>query len=225
MNNRKLMIVAICAALTTSTGVFAQGFGPESAPSMDQAAQRALLDTDGDGVVSREEHEAARQLAFDDADTDGDGYLDYAEMEAMAEASRNERLNAHFDLMDADGDGSVTADEFLSSTPEGAANLVTALFDAFSGGDGVLSDAEFAELNGPEGDRIKRYLQLDKDGDGVISSEEFGTPVRRGPPAGANGGATGNAGNGGPGSDTGTAPDGATGTKPDGAGGPQGNRR
>lgn len=85
------------------------------------------LDTDGDGAISRAEFLAAKAGAFDRVDTDGDGIVTTAEMEAAREQARErvrERLaerggpGGGFAQADADGDGQVSREEWLSAPTE-----------------------------------------------------------------------------------------------------------
>jgi Ca2+-binding EF-hand superfamily protein len=104
-----------------------------------------VIDTNGDGAISRDEIIALRRMAFARLDADGDGGLTPAEVEAArAEAAeRQERLAARDPFtLDANGDGVLSEAEFAEATPG---------FDrADRDGDGVLSPAEI--------DRVVRFL-------------------------------------------------------------------
>jgi Ca2+-binding EF-hand superfamily protein len=99
----------------------------------------AHLDKDGDGVISREEAQAAPRLAkhFDEIDTNKDGFLSKDELAAAKsklrdaifaridsdsdgrisrdEAARFPRLASHFDQIDTNKDGYLTKDELRAA--------------------------------------------------------------------------------------------------------------
>jgi|GEM_PF-6329195 len=102
-----------------SMSVLVQGCvtAPES-----PAANRSLVDVDGDGIVTREEAQSSPRLAahFDAADTDGDGRLVGAELEAARESVRSEAraaIRARWAAADKDGDNAISLAEANESMP------------------------------------------------------------------------------------------------------------
>lgn len=100
------------------------------------------LDTNGDGIVSRDEIQAARERLFERLDLDGDGYLDAREIDILRDAimdravAMQARLGSQLRRKDENGDGTVSTEEFRART---------LLFDlADRDGDGRLSTAEFS---------------------------------------------------------------------------------
>lgn len=92
---KKFTIAAGAAALAMgATALFAQ-----PAP-----AQRAKLDTDGNGQVTRAEAQAAANAAWTRMDANRDGKLDAADRAA--------RQSARFDRIDADKNGAISRAEF-----------------------------------------------------------------------------------------------------------------
>ncbi|HEY8520016.1 MAG TPA: hypothetical protein VIN61_08055 [Gammaproteobacteria bacterium] len=89
------------------------------------------LDTNGDGVIERDEFEASRRSQFERADADGDGYLSDDELRALPERggmggrghSRGRRWAGRMPDVggqalarhDTDGDGRLSAQEFLAA--------------------------------------------------------------------------------------------------------------
>ena len=70
------------------------------------------LDQDGDGVVSRQEFENRRaRMGFVEIDGDGDGVLSLDEFTA----AQADRINERFAGMDVDGDGLLSGDEFRAA--------------------------------------------------------------------------------------------------------------
>lgn len=58
------------------------------------ARMMARIDTDGDGRISRAEHDALSARRFQRMDTNGDGYIDQAEQAAMPRPGRHRRPGA-----------------------------------------------------------------------------------------------------------------------------------
>jgi len=96
-------------------------------------------DSDGDGELSDDERDAAREAFMEEFDTDGDGELSREERHAVREAlhdafierydtdgdgelSQEERETARADFVerfDADGDGELSEDERQAARPRG----------------------------------------------------------------------------------------------------------
>lgn len=78
----------------------------------------AQVDTNHDGVISRDEAAAAPQLAsrFDEADADKDGRVTPAELKNHAKSHRlNNKGAGAFTKLDSNGDGVVTRDEVAAN--------------------------------------------------------------------------------------------------------------
>lgn len=134
------LIVSLAVTLTAAAA-FAQSSGPRAAggPGAERLEQvqfrgdgprrggrhqerrgRARLDRlletfdrDADGGVTQDEVTATRQAQLTEFDTNQDGSLDLAEYEALWLSVMRERMVDRFQAHDDDGDGTVTADEFL----------------------------------------------------------------------------------------------------------------
>jgi hypothetical protein len=131
-------VPALLAALVLSS----LPLSASHAQSMPAALLLDMLDGDGDGTVSKQEVEAARDRLFGRLDFDGDGMIDEGEIETLRDAimdhavAAQTRIKTAWRRMDADGDASVSPDEFRSRT---------VLFDlADRDADGKLSPVEFA---------------------------------------------------------------------------------
>lgn len=71
----------------------------------------AALDTNGDGVITREEADAGSAARRQAIDANGDGEISFEEMAAQVRSRREERARERFAELDANGDGRVTVDE------------------------------------------------------------------------------------------------------------------
>ncbi len=70
------------------------------------------FDLNGDGSLTQEEIDTARAQQLAGADADGDGALSIVEYETLWLDAMRERMVDAYQRHDADGDGSVTAEEF-----------------------------------------------------------------------------------------------------------------
>ncbi len=130
--------VAILAALGfASAAVLAvaspQGAGPGRGPAFDRLK---AADTNGDGMISREEAAALPKLAkrFDQLDANGDGQISADELRAHREQARADRWKK----LDADGDGRISLAEAQANAPRLARH-----FAALDGNqDGFLTSDE-----------------------------------------------------------------------------------
>lgn len=136
MNTASAALAALVLHAVVSGAACAEGLS--ATPLLDR------IDTERDGSISRDEIIAARNRLFERLDLDGDGKLDLGEVDQLREAIMDRaialqaRLGNQWRRLDANGNGTVSAEEFQTRTP---------LFDlADRDGDGQISAAEFALL-------------------------------------------------------------------------------
>ncbi|AJT67476.1 hypothetical protein T261_5860 [Streptomyces lydicus] len=139
----------------------------------------AVLDTDGDGVISRDDY-----FTRIDRVTLATGRGDDDPMVVHARAA-GERAWA---AMDADGDGRMTLDEYLAWVGVEAFDTICspalgALFDLVdTDADGVLDRPEFivlrTALGNPPGNAEAAFDALDADGDGRVSRHDYLMSIR-----------------------------------------------
>lgn len=126
MNTKYLLIPALFATLAATA----------SAQDGPRGKRLQNLDTNDDGVITREEAQAPHLERFASIDANNDGELTQAEMEAAQAKRKEERKAARFADADADGNGTLSLEEF---TPEREA----ARFDRLdTNDDGEISAAE-----------------------------------------------------------------------------------
>jgi EF hand domain-containing protein len=99
-------------------------------------------DTNGDGLISRQEAAALPKLAqnFDAIDANHDGQISKDELKGFFKAKREQMAAAWFKKVDADGDGRISKAEAQAGAPRLAAH-----FDKLdTNGDGFLTPEELA---------------------------------------------------------------------------------
>jgi Ca2+-binding EF-hand superfamily protein len=111
-NLRNIAILAGCITLNTGCMTAARAVTqrqPDPAKFLEGA------DTNGDGVITREEFKVARERAFTRLDRNGDGYIDKDDLSSRLAGRRNalERLTQLVAQLDKDGDGRVSKTEFV----------------------------------------------------------------------------------------------------------------
>lgn len=137
----------------------------------------AILDTNDDGLLSRDDlpplppNEDALRLyeLLHMADTNGDGQVTFEEAVALLPELTMEQ----FDMLDRNGDGVISAEDFPPPDPtDPIRRLIHLLREADTNGDGQVTLEELIALgafDNPEG-----LLELlDHNGDGVLSPEDL----------------------------------------------------
>ena len=97
-------------------------------------------DTNGDGMLSRDEAKALPRLAkhFDEIDANHDGQITADEMHAFHETHRGQMRAARWKKLDANGDGRVSLDEARANAPR----LAEHFKEIDTNGDGFISPEE-----------------------------------------------------------------------------------
>ena len=137
MNRRPLLVLAMAGAL--SFPAVAMDRGDESREPHRAVKALKQMDANGDGMISFDEFRPpeGRDTPEMRMDSDGDGILSRDEVSAAATARTEEAL-AHFDRLDADGNGVVTQSERRRN----AFNRMD------SDGDGLITKRELKEVRG-----------------------------------------------------------------------------
>lgn len=129
----------------------------------------ALVIFSGSSLAGSEHHGKGRFMAL--FDTNGDDVVTGEEFKAAA-AER-------FKKMDSDSSGTVTLEEFRTYLAEKRQKWTTMKFQKIdTDKDGNVSEAEYLDYKHQKAQR--RFNYMDKDGNGIISEEEFKNNRRHG---------------------------------------------
>ena len=178
---RRVLVWTAMLALALSQALSAQEHGAKSGHGRggqgrdrDGRGPRMMrMDADGDGKISRDEFRGPAEV-FDRMDRNGDGVLEHDEL-AKGREERMAQMKAvwdqigkdeMFDAIDANGDGVVTKDEFKS------ADLGQIVGQAMMKARAALGMGGRGG-NGKEGGKGGLIQRFDKDGDGLLSADEF----------------------------------------------------
>lgn len=118
------------------------------------------LDADKSGGVTLEEMTVRVKEVFEKMDANGDAAVSRDEAEAFRQAKRDDHKARHGDrmlkILDADGDGTVSKEEFAAASDKRFAA-------ADKDGDGVLSAAELADMGPKRGAFHAKSMKDKKD--------------------------------------------------------------
>lgn len=143
-------VLSLTAAALASVALIAAA-APEGAGGPRHGAMMERIkaaDTNGDGLISRDEAKALPMIAkhFDEIDTNHDGQISpdelrafHQKMRAQHEQMSEQRFAEHFKKLDTDGDGRISLAEAQANAPRLA----------------------------------KHFQQIDTNGDGFISPDEL----------------------------------------------------
>jgi Ca2+-binding EF-hand superfamily protein len=116
-----IKLVSLAAALLVSLPAFAAPGDPDpgaAPPARERTSGLMRYDTNKDGFVDRKEWQAGQEARFKLLDTNGDGKLTKDELfvgNGRPPSDRQIRSQAvYFRLLDADGDGTVSKAEFMA---------------------------------------------------------------------------------------------------------------
>jgi EF-hand domain pair/EF hand len=139
MKIRTIAMLSACITLNSGCMMAARAVAQQRQPDPGRIFDSA--DTNGDGVITREELHAARERLFVRLDRNGDGYIDKDDMSGRLAGRQKarERLAELVTQLDKDGDGRVSRVEFVDGP--------TPLFDrADMDHNGELSQEEVAAI-------------------------------------------------------------------------------
>lgn len=181
--------MALTALLATTAAVHAQTAPPPGRTFGDGTLPEFLqpYDTNNDGMLSAEEHEAARKARAERLeeslakwDTDGDGKLSPAEIEAARQAMhrRIEDLRlTRFLEADLDQDGALSLEEFSKMVPKDVMppEAIARVFDFLDAdANGAVSQEEFLRSFKPRVPaQLPAFEVADADDSNDVTLEEF----------------------------------------------------
>src|SRR3569833_1577077 len=113
----RLIFVIAIVALTASgcVGMAVRAFAKPTKPDYSELLQKS--DTNGDGIITKAEFTTARAKMIDRQDCNHDGYLtkDDKPRFSLRRNTNGDRLQQMMLMLDKDGDGRVSRDEFVNS--------------------------------------------------------------------------------------------------------------
>ena len=136
MKHTAIIALILAGAVSLTTGVAMARDGADREPLTFE-----MLDTDGDGSITRAEMDAQRTQRMAQADTDGDGFLTAEELSQRAAERMKDRSARMIERLDTDNDGRLSMEELSGSE---RADKRFARVDA--DGDGAISKEEFEEV-------------------------------------------------------------------------------
>jgi Ca2+-binding EF-hand superfamily protein len=139
----KIVATLTAAALAATSFFVLADPGRPGGPRGGHLMERLkAADTNGDGMINREEAAALPMIAkhFDEIDANHDGQATMDELRAFHQARRAAEMAAHFKKMDTDGDGRISKAEAQANAPR-----LFAHFDKIdANGDGFITPEELA---------------------------------------------------------------------------------
>ena len=134
-------VATLTALALTSAAVIALA-APEGAGGPRHGGMERLkqADTDGNGMISREEAKALPMIAkhFDEIDTNKDNQLSPDELRAFHEKMRAAHAAERFKKLDTDGDGRISLAEAKANAPR----LAEHFSEIDTNGDGFITPEE-----------------------------------------------------------------------------------
>lgn len=110
-----LLVTLFAVTLSGCVGMAVRAIAQPSRPDFSELLQKA--DTNGDGIITKAEFTAARAKMFDRLDRNHDGYLtkDDKPRFSLLRNTNGGQLQQIMLMLDKDGDGRVSRDEFVNS--------------------------------------------------------------------------------------------------------------
>ena len=139
---RITILAALAFASSTALALAADGQAPDAGhgPRGHMLERLKQADTNGDGMLSRDEAKALPMISknFDAIDANHDGQITMEELRAFHKARAGERRAEHWKKIDTDGDGRISRAEAQANAPRLAEH-----FDQIdANGDGFITPEE-----------------------------------------------------------------------------------
>lgn len=141
---RAVLISGLTAAAIalTAVGVSAKGGDGDRRGPGGPRINFEEVDTNGDGLITLEEMQAAAAARTAEIDTDGDGFVSAEELAEIAKRDVSDRVAKMLERRDENGDGQVSLEEMQPS-----AERQERMFERLDeDGDGAISEEELASM-------------------------------------------------------------------------------
>lgn len=166
---------------TGAAGVLAILAGAAVAQTATPAPHGMRADANADGRISRDEFVQGRVARLTAVDANRDGSVSAEEMRSGLDTRRNQQVSARFDTADADGNGMLSREEFISAAGqrgEHAGRGGHGRGGEHRGWRGAGRGGAERGMRGPlaiadvQARTTAAFARLDKDGDGYVTAGE-----------------------------------------------------